>query len=30
VGAALVHSSGLIVAHVLHTLQTSQEQRVVR
>mmetsp|Transcript_19112 Transcript_19112/g.32819 ORF Transcript_19112/g.32819 Transcript_19112/m.32819 type:complete len:343 (+) Transcript_19112:208-1236(+) len=30
VGAALVHTVGLIVAHVLHTLETSQDQRVLR
>ncbi|GAX86343.1 hypothetical protein CEUSTIGMA_g13755.t1 [Chlamydomonas eustigma] len=28
--ASLVHTIGLIAAHTLHTLQTSQEQRVIR
>ncbi len=30
VSAALVHTVGLITAHVLHALQTSSERRVIR
>jgi len=28
--AALVHTVGLIAAHTVHAVQTSQEQRVIR
>ena len=30
VNAALVHTLGLIVAHTLHALQTTAEQRTIR
>ena len=30
VSAALVHTVGLIAAHTVHTIQTSQQQRIIR
>ena len=30
VSAALVHTVGLIAAHTVHAIQTSQQQRIIR